>query len=170
MYALVITSHRSGQEPCHVRSVPAPKASLSAPAVSGHSKEHTSVNPPALFSYPALRARASKLQWLSSESWLLGIIMQWKIKGKMCTCCQENSLLFVFASFLQSFSEEPGPLLHSMPCGISLNGSLHQIACSQSQGNGKTEKGKDLLKITLRISRGKLEQEDGNFWSSDPTI
>lgn len=88
----------------------------------------------------------------------------------MCTCCQENSLLFVFASFLQSFSEEPGPLLHSMPCGISLNGSLHQIACSQSQGNGKTEKGKDLLKITLRISRGKLEQEDGNFWSSDPTI
>ena len=48
--------------------------------------------------------------------------------------------------------------------------SLHQTACSQSQGNGGIEKGKDLLKITLQISREKIEQEDGDLWSPDPMI
>lgn len=48
--------------------------------------------------------------------------------------------------------------------------SLHQIACSQSQGNGRIEVEKDLLKITLQISREKIKQEDGVLWSPDPII
>lgn len=82
MYALVITSHRSGQETCHVKSTPTTNASMIAPTVSEHSKERTWVNPPAVFSYPALKARASKLLWLSSESWLWGLLHNGRPRAK----------------------------------------------------------------------------------------
>jgi len=48
--------------------------------------------------------------------------------------------------------------------------SLHQTTCAQSQGNGRTGKEKDLLKIALQISKGKTEQEDEDLWRPDPMI
>lgn len=82
MYASVITSRRSGQETCHVKSMPTTNTSLFAPIVSEYSEECTWVNPPAVFPYPALKARASKLHWLSSESWLRGLLHNGRSRAK----------------------------------------------------------------------------------------
>lgn len=166
MYALVITSHRSGQETCHVKSMPKTNTSLFASIVSEYSKKHTWVNQLAVFSSPALKARASELHWLSLKGWLLGIVMQGKIKGKVYTCCQENSSLFVFA-LLKALA---GNCVHSMICNIHTERQSAPNCLLSELGKGKNREGKRFAEnITLQIWRGK-NQDDGDSWSPDPMI
>lgn len=60
------------------------------------------------------------------------------------------------------FSSELGPVLGSTLCSFVLKGSLHQMACSQSQGKGRRGEGTHSMEITLQDSSERVQQEDGS--------